>query len=211
MNPRVLAACWLQVDPGLDDLLWVGPNQMITVGPIQVITLRAERLEQEGARPAFGSGTIAMDTTRASVGPESSSGCFTPTPTVVVMLSEAIGDPNSTQRRLITLPVVSLTRPPAVSRTPHRRRHQPSLSMRSSPKLESTPNESADATEPPIALRPADSRRTEGSNPGRSPPRTPWRSPSRSPPRTAPPSKGTQTEASTPAPLGARPRRRILR
>jgi len=39
MDQRVLAACWLQVDPGMADLLWVGPNQMITVGPIQVITL----------------------------------------------------------------------------------------------------------------------------------------------------------------------------
>jgi hypothetical protein len=40
MDPRVLATCWLQVDPGMTDLLWVGPNQMIPVGPIQVITLR---------------------------------------------------------------------------------------------------------------------------------------------------------------------------
>jgi hypothetical protein len=39
MDPRVLATCWLQVDPGMTDLLWVGPNQMIPVGPIQVITL----------------------------------------------------------------------------------------------------------------------------------------------------------------------------
>ena len=38
MDPRVIAACWLQVDPALAGLLWVGPNQMVTVGPIQVIT-----------------------------------------------------------------------------------------------------------------------------------------------------------------------------
>ena len=42
MDPRVPAACFLQVDPFLDDLLWVGPNQIVTVGPIQVITLNKE-------------------------------------------------------------------------------------------------------------------------------------------------------------------------
>ena len=47
MDPRVLVACWLQVDPGMIDLLWVGPNQMITVGPIQVITLTPLRIAVE--------------------------------------------------------------------------------------------------------------------------------------------------------------------
>ena len=48
---------------------------------------------------------------------------------------------------------------------------------RSMPKPETTPNESANATEPSIALQPAAFPTTEGSNPGRSPPRTPLWSP----------------------------------
>jgi IS5 family transposase len=33
MDPRVPAACCLQVDPRMDDQLWVGPNPIATVGP----------------------------------------------------------------------------------------------------------------------------------------------------------------------------------
>jgi hypothetical protein len=50
MDPRVLAACWLQVDPAMVDLLWVGPNQTITVGPIQVITLSYHEGKEVGAQ-----------------------------------------------------------------------------------------------------------------------------------------------------------------
>ena len=38
MDPRVLSTRCLQVDPVLAGLFWVGPNQMVTLGPIQLIT-----------------------------------------------------------------------------------------------------------------------------------------------------------------------------
>lgn len=53
---------------------------------------------------------------------------------------------------------------------------------RSTPKPETTPNQSADATEPPVAPRTATSRPTEGSNPGRRRPRSPpWMEPTTEP------------------------------
>jgi hypothetical protein len=39
MDQRVLAACCLQGDPGVLDPARVGPNQIVTVGPIQMTTL----------------------------------------------------------------------------------------------------------------------------------------------------------------------------
>ena len=56
MDPRVLAACCVQVDPGPADHLWVAPVQIVTVGPVQVTTLRvrttnlAERSFEEERR-----------------------------------------------------------------------------------------------------------------------------------------------------------------